>query len=714
MKHRSSQFNNSTHLHPPLASNIQTPSNLQNQFPAFQNVNQLNQPNIQANVASNLQSQLHLQRGLTGGTSLNHFPPTTLKMSFFLRSGLLLKILIHSVSPSPQPSSQIQSSANQNLPSPSPSQPLPKTPTFHQTLKETKEGSLPLYMVFRLENISAQVDIGAMAAKVSYSNMLIKSLKHEMLTPIHIISCASSKLSAQIDKADLPPETKQAMQKNVYCGKQLSKGFNIFVDNILDFSAIYDGTFELRKSRFTVEELFSYLSSIFYVKIESKQIMLYANHEEGLELHSDRDRIIGVLFNFLDNSVKFTTKKGKIILKAYKNGANIVFKVIDTGRSIPKYDLEKLGKIILDPYFLESMKDSAGLGVGMRMSHALLKKLTHGDLILQISSEKGYGTTIQFEILQDIDSPMTCSFASDKSPQSVRFDHVIVDSNPSKKEDFRTDRKNVEEEKELTHYNMKEEKVENVADLIQMPEESLNMFKSENEDPQSHLPRSHTSGLSKHISLKNCKSIVEDEEEDFNSFISKSHGMNLAQMAEDLLDHSEEAENGASKVGAGKPRRKLAIDDNDERLGEFVSKRKKVALVVDDEIMNTEMAAYFLEGMGLEVETAEDGDIALNICTHYLEMRKKIDVVFMDYNMPGLNGDEVTAIMKEKIFDPILSDCFFIGITAQADPETIKLCKKAGMDIVEQKPFTVPNIQKLLIEYNILTKEEIENTQAQG
>ena len=52
-----------------------------------------------------------------------------------------------------------------------------------------------------------------------------------------------------------------------------------------------------------------------------------------------------------------------------------------------------------DPFIEDKTKNAAGLGIGLRISYALLKKLTNEELYIELISEKGNGTTVIFEIM---------------------------------------------------------------------------------------------------------------------------------------------------------------------------------------------------------------------------------------------------------------------------------------------------------------------------
>ena len=66
-------------------------------------------------------------------------------------------------------------------------------------------------------------------------------------------------------------------------------------------------------SRFSVGSMLSELSGYFKHRCEQKQIKLLIQCEDRLEIVSDRKRVLGVLFIFLDNAIKFSNKSDSTI-----------------------------------------------------------------------------------------------------------------------------------------------------------------------------------------------------------------------------------------------------------------------------------------------------------------------------------------------------------------------------------------------------------------
>ena len=104
----------------------------------------------------------------------------------------------------------------------------------------------------------------------------------------------------------------------------------------------------------------------------------------------------------------------------------------------------------------------------------------------------------------------------------------------------------------------------------------------------------------------------------------------------------------------------------------------KRVLVVDDNALNREVAADFLDLVGIQVELATDGEQALKV----LE-RQSFDLVLMDVHMPNMDGMQATRAIRQQ---PILHNLPVIALTAQARTEDREAIEAAGMNAHLSKP----------------------------
>ncbi len=104
-------------------------------------------------------------------------------------------------------------------------------------------------------------------------------------------------------------------------------------------------------------------------------------------------------------------------------------------------------------------------------------------------------------------------------------------------------------------------------------------------------------------------------------------------------------------------------------------------LIVDDAPVNREIARLLLEGEGAKVETANDGQGALD---RLRAGPRDFDLVLMDVQMPHMDGLEATRQIRE---DPMLRGLPVLALTAAALDSQRELAQRAGMDDYIVKPF---------------------------
>jgi len=118
----------------------------------------------------------------------------------------------------------------------------------------------------------------------------------------------------------------------------------------------------------------------------------------------------------------------------------------------------------------------------------------------------------------------------------------------------------------------------------------------------------------------------------------------------------------------------------------FIERNKPMILVVEDNPTNQVTAQALLEQLGSQVILASNGSEALDLLS-----KTKVDLIFMDCQMPIMDGFEATEhIRKNKSTIPI------IAMTANASKEDYQACINAGMNAFVTKPITIDMLTKVL------------------
>jgi len=171
-----------------------------------------------------------------------------------------------------------------------------------------------------------------------------------------------------------------------------SKRLQRLVDDLLSLAQLESSQATLEISAVRLDELFSNLIRDWKEKLAAKNLKVIVDlTPEALTLHADGTRLEEVLYNLLDNAVKFSPENGQIHLRATHRGSDMVLSVADSGLGIGKEHLPR----IFERFYRADKARSRELG-GTGLGLAIVKHIAqlHGGRV-EAESELGHGTTIR-------------------------------------------------------------------------------------------------------------------------------------------------------------------------------------------------------------------------------------------------------------------------------------------------------------------------------
>ena len=136
------------------------------------------------------------------------------------------------------------------------------------------------------------------------------------------------------------------------------------------------------------------------------------------------------------------------------------------------------------------------------------------------------------------------------------------------------------------------------------------------------------------------------------------------------------------------PEQKIRTGEESE-----ISFEGKRALLVEDNMINMEIAQMLLEQAGFLIETAENGKIALEMTA--ASEPGYYDVILMDIQMPVMDGYMAAQAIRD-LPDPGLAGIPIIAMTANAFQEDIKKTEEVGMNGHIAKPLDIPGMKATL------------------
>lgn len=139
----------------------------------------------------------------------------------------------------------------------------------------------------------------------------------------------------------------------------------------------------------------------------------------------------------------------------------------------------------------------------------------------------------------------------------------------------------------------------------------------------------------------------------------------------------------------------------DRAMANKTSQGKLRVLVADDNSTNIEVVSRMLKLEAIyDVTIAKDGQEAYDLVKATMEKNQSFDVIFMDVQMPNLDGLQSTRLIREMGYtSPI------VALTAFSEESNVKECIDSGMDEFLSKPIRRPALKQVLKKFATIPEE---------
>jgi two-component system phosphate regulon sensor histidine kinase PhoR len=217
----------------------------------------------------------------------------------------------------------------------------------------------------------------------------VANVSHELRTPL---TCIKGYLETLLDGAlDDPAHARRFLEVAGTHAARLDR----LIDDLLELSNIESGRVRLVPVRLELGDVVTGVAAMFERRIAQNHQTLEGAVPPGLAVRADRDRLVQILVNLVDNAVKFTPEGGRVRIEAGPGPpGRVEVRVRDTGVGIPSTDLPR----ITERFYRVDRTRSRELG-GTGLGLAIVKHLVqaHGGE-LRIDSTLGRGTTVSFTL----------------------------------------------------------------------------------------------------------------------------------------------------------------------------------------------------------------------------------------------------------------------------------------------------------------------------
>jgi signal transduction histidine kinase/DNA-binding response OmpR family regulator len=515
-----------------------------------------------------------------------------------------------------------------------------------------------------------------------HKSAFLANMSHEIRTPMNAIisMTAIGKSASDIERKD-------------YCfGKVEDASHHLLgvINDILDMSKIEANKFELAPEEFDFEKMLQQVVNVINFRIDEKHQKLSVHIDRAIprKLIGDDQRLAQVITNLMGNAVKFTPVEGSITLAARLaekvNGVcTIQISVSDTGIGI---SAEQQKKLFHSFHQAESSttRKYGGTGLGLAISKSIVEMMGGS---IWIESEQGKGSTFTFTIQAQRGTEERHGLLS----SDINLDNVRVLT--------------VDDDAEvLSYFSDIMQGFGSSCDTAINGKQAIELIEK---NGGYHIyfvdwkmPDMDGTQLAREIKARKTDNsiVIMISAAGWDTIAEEAKSAGVDKFLSKPLFPSSIAEVINECLGVDKRQVEKAQSAN--IAGIFNGRH---ILLAEDVDINREIVQTLLEPTQMEIDCAENGVEAVRMFT---ENPNKYDMIFMDIQMPEMDGYEATQRIRavEAELQSVGEDFLegktpIIAMTANVFREDVDRCLAAGMNNHVGKPIDFEEVMNSLHSY---------------
>lgn len=503
----------------------------------------------------------------------------------------------------------------------------------------------------------------------------LSNMSHDIRTPMNAIIGFTTLAVSNID------DKKRVRD---YLGKILSSSNHLLslINDILDMSRIESGKIHLEETEVSLSDVLHDLKTIISGQIHAKQLELYMDAMDitNEDVYCDKTRLNQVLLNLLSNAVKFTPAGGTVSVRirqypgTVKGSELYEIRVKDNGIGMSQEFVQK----IFSPFERErtsTVSRIQGTGLGMAITKNIVNMM--GGTI-EVLTEQGKGTEFIVRLPFRIQSKHQ---RIEKIAELEGLKALVVD------DDFNTCDSVT---KMLVKVGMRSEWTLSGKEAVLRARQSMEMgdaFHAYIIDWR--LPDMNGIEVTRQIrSLGDDTPIIILTAYDWSDIEVEARAAGVTAFCAKPMFMSDIRDTLMTAIGQKQAEAETAILPTAG--SDF---RGKCILLVEDNELNSEIAAEILNEYGFLVDTAENGAEAVEKVKN--SKPGNYDLVLMDVQMSVMDGYEATKQIRA-LDNPALAGITILAMTANAFDEDKKKALECGMDGFLSKPIVIEELISIL------------------
>ena len=252
--------------------------------------------------------------------------------------------------------------------------------------KQFKESNKLLKIVNRELERKIQDRTNQIQELLKQKDELITRLGHDLKTPITILMNIIPLIDEEIDNPTAKKDCNTAIRNLIYI-KNLVK-------EILKISELTSPTLVLEKKEMLLNELINEILNDNQILFHVKNITVKNFINTPIIINGDKIKLKEVLYNLINNAIKFTPEDGDIVLRSYENKETITVSITDNGLGMNK---EQIRNIFNYFYKIDKSRHNLeGSGLGLSICKRIIEK--HDGEIWAESEGEQKGSTFFFKI----------------------------------------------------------------------------------------------------------------------------------------------------------------------------------------------------------------------------------------------------------------------------------------------------------------------------